>query len=204
MQTKGKANMKTLQCKICGIDMNWSGKGSKRLYCDDCKRSIVNQRQRERRAKNRLKSREYMREYMKKYYQDEDNRQKHLVRNATNRRIADGTISRATMCIMCGQKENLENHHFEYAGKFATYKIITLCKPCHAKLHKTIKPRKTRQCNKIAPNREYNAKNDNQCPTNYVNVHHVQVCMSARLTANIAVTNAEKKQSGYGLNLPAR
>ena len=124
-------------CERCGKKIEVKGREK---YCVDCRPQARKQYFRWYTATNekfREKRRVYMRKYMQRYYKNQDNRQKHLVREKSNNKQKSGRIAPGCKCNYpgCNETENLVKHHIRYDMQNAEYCFITFCRKHHYIIH---------------------------------------------------------------------
>jgi hypothetical protein len=119
-------------CKMCKskkfiIDKRFGRK----IYCDNC---IIERRNISQTIKPITKEQrkaEYFRN--KKTYLNRDrNKEIYSIRQRTAYLERIGKIKKSEECIFCLSKDDLIKHHPNYAEP---NRIVTLCRPCHNKLH---------------------------------------------------------------------
>jgi len=124
----------------------YNKKKSKEYYEDNKER--IKEYQRKYRIKNKEKillwknkNKEHLSKYGKRYNQINNIRKAELQRDWSKRNpkkiIAQNRakyhIPIGNKCDICGKEGNLERHHPDYLKPF---KIITVCKSCHLRIHK--------------------------------------------------------------------
>lgn len=118
-------------CKTCGVELteeNAYRYSNRKGLMNECKLCFV-----KRNKENRQNHKEYYREYYKKYYHLRPTEKKKAwakLREAIDR----GDIVKKP-CAICGNKDNLEAHHFDYNKPL---EVIWFCKKHHRETHKKL------------------------------------------------------------------
>jgi hypothetical protein len=139
--------METKKCKICGVELT----GRRTKYCSkesdkDKRKYYASEWAKNNKKANSIRNKKHYSQNKKKIIKQQG--QYHKQKRKENKIFSLKENIRAQTnkknkqikkkCEFCGDKNNLQFHHFKYSFPISQNDFIVVCKKCHGKLHNYI------------------------------------------------------------------